>query len=148
MTPVVYRRRELWLLLFLAASLGVGLAVRQFKAGFPELAERLEQLDAEEPSQIAADPRPTSGGYPGGAPPSHYPKVSGALVPADGRLDLNRATPEDLQRLPGIGPTLAQRIVEARERQGRFASPEDLRRVPGIGPKKFEAIRELVAVRE
>ncbi len=33
----------------------------------------------------------------------------------------------------------------ARERQGRFASPEDLRRVPGIGPKKFEAIRELVA---
>jgi competence ComEA-like helix-hairpin-helix protein len=65
-----------------------------------------------------------------------------------GQLDLNRATTEELQRLPGIGPTLAGQIVRARERRGRFAAPEDLRAVPGIGPKKFEGIRDLITVRE
>ena len=44
---MVYRRRELWLLLSLAATLGVGLAVGEFRNGFPDLAERLEELDAE-----------------------------------------------------------------------------------------------------
>jgi competence ComEA-like helix-hairpin-helix protein len=131
---VVYRRRELWLLLLLAATVGVGLAVREFRAGFPELAERLEAVDAEEPPPAS------------GLPPEDPIKVSASPAQTDGRLDLNRATSAELQQLPGIGPTLAQRIVEARERQGGFASPEDLRRVPGIGEKKFEAIRDLVTV--
>jgi competence protein ComEA len=48
--------------------------------------------------------------------------------------------------LPGIGPTLAKRIVEAREQRGRFLAPDDLLTVPGIGAKKFEAIKELVTV--
>jgi len=139
---VVYRRRELWLLLFLAASLGVGLAVREFKAGFPELAERLERLDAEESPPIS--PHPPS---PGARPP-RPPRLSETKVQSDGRLDLNRASLADLQRLPGIGPTLAQRILETRERLGRFVSPADIMRVPGIGPKKFEAIRELITVSE
>ncbi len=143
---MIYRRRELWLLLSLAASLGLGLAVREFRAGFPELAERLERFDADE----SPAPAPGPGAYSvesttGGRSPGPA-KLSGPAVQTDGRLDLNRAAPAELQRLPGIGPTLAKRIVEARERQGRFASPEDLRRVPGIGPKKFEAIRELVTV--
>lgn len=145
---MVYRRRELWLLLFLAASLGVGLAVREFKAGFPELTERLEGIDAEERSSIAPDtpatPRPALPGS--GSLPQRPIKLAEPDVKSDGKLDLNRATPADLQRLPGIGPALAQRIVEARERQGRFASAGDLRRVPGIGEKKFEAIRDLVTV--
>jgi competence ComEA-like helix-hairpin-helix protein len=145
---LVYRRRELWLLLFLAASLGVGLAVRGFRAGFPELAERLEQFDVQESPALAPAPQAGSGEGMTGARAPAPAKLSEAAVQTDGRLDLNRATPAELQRLPGIGPALAQRIVEARERQRRFAAPEDLRRVPGIGPKKFEAIRELVTVRD
>ncbi len=143
---MIYRRRELWFLLCLAASFGLGLAVREFRAGFPKTAERLEQFDADEPPTPAPGSRPysvestTGGRSPGPA------KLSESTVQTDGRLDLNRAAPAELQRLPGIGPALARRIVEARERQGRFASSEDLRRVPGIGPKKFEAIRELVTV--
>lgn len=143
---MVYRRRELWLLLFVAASLGVGLAVREFRAGFPELAERLERADADIPP--AADPKSGSLGAPGEPRPSRPAKLAEPPVQAHDRLDLNRATPADLERLPGIGPALAQRIVDARERQGRFASPEELRRVPGIGQKKLEAIRELVTVGE
>jgi len=138
---VTYRRRELWLLLFIAASLGVGLAVREFRAGFPDLAERLEGVDADIPR--GADPKP---GTPGEPRPSRPPKLLAPPAEADRRLDLNRATPADLARLPGIGPALAQRIVDTRERQGRFASPDELRRVPGIGQKKLEAIRGLVTV--
>ena len=143
---MIYRRRELWLLLFLAACLGVGLAVREFRAGFPDLAERLEQIGVEEPP-APAQSAPAVGAATSARSPVPA-KLSETAIQRDGRLDLNRATPTDFQRLPGIGPALAQRIVEARERQGRFASPEDLQRVPGIGSKKFEAIRELVTVRE
>jgi len=62
------------------------------------------------------------------------------------RLDLNRATEEDLERLPGIGPVLARRIVQYRETQGTFRDVEQLRHVKGIGKKTFERIRALVAV--
>lgn len=61
-------------------------------------------------------------------------------------VDLNRATKEDLERLPGIGPVLAGRIVEYRSTQGAFDDVEQLRHVKGIGKKKFEQIRPHVAV--
>jgi competence ComEA-like helix-hairpin-helix protein len=51
-----------------------------------------------------------------------------------GLIDLNRATLEQLQRLPGVGPKMAQRIVDER-RKAPFKTVDDLRRVPGIGPK-------------
>src|SRR5574337_602873 len=126
-----YRRRELWLLFFLAAGLGVGFAVREFRSGFPDLAERVENLDTPAPS-VSAPPRPL--------------KISRAEP--DGRLNLNRATAEDLRRLPGIGPALAAEIVRARERRGGFAGVEDLLGVPGMGAKKLERIRDLVTVEE
>jgi len=66
-------------------------------------------------------------------------------TPADPRpLDLNEATAEQLARLPGVGPGLARRIVEERQRRGRFEGPEGLRSVLGLGPRKLAALRELV----
>lgn len=59
---------------------------------------------------------------------------------ATGRVDVNRADVETLQSLPGIGPALAERIVESR-REGAFESVEDLVRVPGIGPATVERLR-------
>ena len=61
-------------------------------------------------------------------------------------LDVNRAKQQDFERLPGIGPVLARRIVEYRESRGAFQDIEQLRRVKGIGKKTFEGIRAFVTV--
>ena len=58
----------------------------------------------------------------------------------EGRLDVNRATAEELESLPGIGPKTAARIVEDRAKRGRFRSARDLGRVKGIGPKTLERL--------
>jgi competence protein ComEA len=63
----------------------------------------------------------------------------------DGRIDINRATAEELERLPGIGKKKAQDIIAAR-RQRLFATVDDLRRVKGIGPKTLEKLRPFVTV--
>ncbi|MGD9701379.1 MAG: helix-hairpin-helix domain-containing protein [Acidimicrobiia bacterium] len=70
---------------------------------------------------------------------------SGAIAPA-GPLDLNRATAEQLDALPGVGPTTAAAIVAHRERNGPFASIDGLLDVRGIGPAKLDALRDLVTV--
>lgn len=61
-------------------------------------------------------------------------------------LDLNRATEQDFDALPGIGPHLAERIMAYRQTVGAFHSLDELRQVKGIGIKKFERIRPLVTV--
>lgn len=65
-------------------------------------------------------------------------------VAATGRVAINRASARDLEALPGIGPSLAKRIVEERESGGPFHSPRDLLRVKGIGPKKQSAIQDRI----
>ena len=64
----------------------------------------------------------------------------------NGLLDLNRASAEELESLPGIGSVLAQRAIEYRKASGGFHSVDDLRQVKGIGAKKFDRIRPLVSV--
>jgi competence ComEA-like helix-hairpin-helix protein len=61
-------------------------------------------------------------------------------------VDLNQATPRQLDGLPGIGPVLAGRIVEYRQRKGGFHSVSELRAVSGIGEKRYSALKGLVAV--
>ena len=59
-------------------------------------------------------------------------------------LDLNSATAEELQKLPGIGEKLSQAIVDYREQNGPFQTVDELLRVPGIGEKRLASIRDLV----
>lgn len=63
-------------------------------------------------------------------------------------LDLNTATVEELETLPGIGPTTAKAIVRFREKSGPFRRVEELRAIRGITKKKLEKIRPLVTVKE
>ena len=63
-----------------------------------------------------------------------------------GVININTATAEELDSLPGIGPSTAAAIVEDRERNGPFASPEDLMRVSGIGEGKFSKLKDQIRV--
>jgi len=150
-----YARPQLKLLLALAVTLLVGFGIREWRAGFPELADRIERFDREAP----AAPRPAAPAPPARRPagPSAPPAAPGSLhalrlaepvpAPTDPRpLDINRASLDELARLPGIGPSLAGRILAERDRRGRFESPDALRYVLGMGPKKLAAIRALVTI--
>jgi competence ComEA-like helix-hairpin-helix protein len=66
--------------------------------------------------------------------------------PAAGPLELNRASREELERLPFVGPYMADQIVTWRERHGPFASVDSLVRVPGVGPATLRRVRHLLRV--
>ncbi len=92
---------------------------------------------------VAASPAPT---VPTAAPsPGLAARWDGALE-ATRQVDVNAADVAALERLPGVGPALAARIVEERERHGPFRSAEDLGRVRGIGPKTVESMKDYVKV--
>lgn len=80
--------------------------------------------------------------------PAGPPSAGGGRAPVgqDRRLDLNRATREELAALPGLGPALAARIVELRARKGGFARLEELREVRGVGPARLRRLEGLVRV--
>ena len=69
-----------------------------------------------------------------------------AASPTGGKIDLNRATAAELDALPGVGPSTAEKIVADREANGPFRTVEDLKRVSGIGDKKFADLADLVCV--
>ena len=72
-------------------------------------------------------------------------------APSDGRienarLNINAAAVEEISALPGIGPVLAQRIVDYRKQNGAFRSVSELTNVSGIGEKKLEAIKQYIFI--
>ncbi len=71
---------------------------------------------------------------------------SSGTAQAGAPIDLNTATEADLDTLPGIGPALAQRIIDYRTQHGAFRSVDELRNVSGIGDAKFAEIKDLVTV--
>ena len=79
-------------------------------------------------------------------PLAEKPKTKSSGQAARTALDVNQATAQQLQQLPGIGPVLAGRIVEFRNSRGGFTNVDELRRVKGIGRKTFERIRAFIAV--
>ena len=95
------------------------------------------------PTEAVVARSDTGNGVPDGmASPSGFK----APPPASGPLDLNRATAGELDMLPGIGPVLAERIIERRNAVGRFTSIDDLTAIRGISERMVEELRPLVTV--
>lgn len=77
------------------------------------------------------------------SPPASLTSASDSVQPA-GKVNINTATAEELDTLPGIGPALAQRIIEYRQTNGPFQSIEEIKNVSGIGDKLFEKLKDLI----
>ncbi|MFC4628607.1 helix-hairpin-helix domain-containing protein [Promicromonospora alba] len=97
-----------------------------------------EQLHVPQPGeQVPGGPAPGAGGPASG---TGGPSTSGGS--GEATVDINTADATALEALPGIGPSIAQAIVEWRDANGQFASVEELEDVPGIGPATLAEIRD------
>jgi competence ComEA-like helix-hairpin-helix protein len=96
------------------------------------------------PLHVAAQSRPVSAPAPA-PPPTTSPREL-APAAASGVVNLNTASSDELERLPGIGPSRARAILELRMRLKRFERIEDLLRVKGIGRATFRRLRPLVTL--
>ena len=136
--------------LVLIAVIGVGTIIRSFSsretqidqehyatldAAFTESAQRVIEAtpeEAVETEEVRSEQRTRR-------TPQRLPPV---------RLDPNTASGALLQRLPGIGPALAGRVIDYRTMHGPFSRPQDLMRVSGIGPRIFERISPYIVIVE
>ncbi|GAB7039935.1 hypothetical protein JCM9533A_37850 [Catenuloplanes niger JCM 9533] len=82
----------------------------------------------------------------GVSPPPAAPGAPPAPGAPGGVVNLNTATLADLDGLPGVGPVLAQRILDHRDRIGGFRAVSDLREVEGIGDSRYEQLKDLVTL--
>lgn len=71
---------------------------------------------------------------------------AGGTASLGGKVNINTASAEQLDTLPGVGESTAQKIIADREANGPFSSPEDLKRVSGIGDKKYAELADLITV--
>jgi len=78
--------------------------------------------------------------------PGFTPAAMKASGSTGGKININTADAAELEKLPGIGPALAERIVRYREENGPFISVDDLLNVSGIGEKKLESLRDYATV--
>ena len=127
----------------------VAVAVR--KAGGPtRAADRVGlnlALRLQDGQQVVLPKRgeaPTAGGATAGAGGAATPGGAGGAGTPGRPVQLSTATVEQLDQLDGIGPMLAKRIVEYRQKRGGFRSVEELRNVEGIGEKRFATLKKAV----
>jgi competence protein ComEA len=78
--------------------------------------------------------------------PGAVPIIGAPITTMSPLINLNSATSDQLDTLPGVGPSTAKAIISYRNRKGPFTKVDDLLNVPGIGPAKVGALRDQVTV--
>ena len=133
--PTSNERKALWFLAFVAAS---GTAVRLWRANAPppppaEAAALSRQIGRVDSARASRGKRPLAR--------SKEPKETPAPV---GPVDLDRASADEIEKLPGIGPALASRIIASRDSNGTFGELDALCQVKGVGPALAKRLGPLV----
>jgi comEA protein len=125
-------RSEQRVLLFLSATLIVGAGIRLYQENFPTKRQfdyhSIDSSFAVFKEKLAAD------------------SVRKKESPSGQAVNINTASKEELVALPGIGSTLAERIISYRENEGEFGSVDDLQKIKGISKKKLEKLKPHVTV--
>lgn len=121
------------ILLSISSMLGLGWSILHAPSrGSAALAKGVETPSAPSASPLAPPPPPP---------------VAAPAAPSPRRLiNLNTATAAELELLPGVGPAVAQRIIDHRAAHGPFKRVEDLDNVKGIGPRTLDKLRDLVTI--
>lgn len=116
-------RTEKALLVFLLAALLLGAGIIAYKRSCPVGSLRIENSGGRGERALGRE-----------------------ISKKDKKVNINKASPEELMDLKGVGPVLAGRIVEYRTKRGLFISAEDLKKVPGIGDKLFVKIKDDITI--
>ena len=131
----------------LVAVILLGIGFWMLKRRQPELFLGEPDLVVNEQQELNESIPPTESSIP--PTPVESTTISQPLLsePEDGRIDINAATLEEFESLPGIGPVTAERIIRYRDINGRFDIVEDLTEVSGIGEKTLEKLRDRIVAR-
>ena len=122
-----------------ACSFGVKLLLLAGTIGFLSLAGLL-QGPSQPPQSEASSARQA------GTVPERLPAPRSVRLGDLGLIDINRGSAEELRRLPGIGPVLAERVVQYRRENGKFVTVHDMQQVKGIGVKRFAQLEPYIYV--
>ena len=104
-----------------------------------------EQIDVPTREERSAQESAATAG-PGSGAPSGSSASSPASSKTNGLVNINTATQAELESLPGVGPSTAQKIIDDRTANGPFKKKEDLKRVSGIGEKKYASLESNITV--
>ena len=99
-------------------------------------------LHIAEKGQVQREESPQTVRVPGYSQQSSISGIAGST----GLVDINRANSQELQKINGVGPAIAQRIIDYRQKHGSFSRPEDLLNVKGIGASRLEQIRSQITL--
>jgi comEA protein len=130
-----FTRQEQITILFLTCALIIGGVVTLIKRHQPNFAPELMLEEFTEPSE-----RDTI------LETEKDQEITLTEHPLEEKVDINKATIEDLMRLPGIGPKTANAIVAHRKEHGKFQKLEDLTQVKGIGEKTLERLKPVTKI--
>ena len=125
----------------------IGIGFWMLKRRHPELFLGEPNLIVNEQQELNESTPPTESSIPPTPVESTTISQPRLSEPEDGRIDINTATLEEFESLPGIGPAIAERIINYRNVNGKFDIVEDLTEVSGIGDKTIEKLRDRIVAR-
>ncbi len=129
--------------LALMMVLSAGILAMFFYMLTPQPILSIEILGDLQPPDLSRD----SAANPFSEPPQPLQALSkNSIEPTHLNININTANAVELEQLPGVGPKIARRIIQHRQKNGRFQDPKDLLEVRGIGPKGYSQIRHFLAI--